>query len=608
MMMRVALRSSAPSLTHIRCAVGAVTVRPPSSSRPARCAATPVTASSHRALHVHPLRLARLGSSAAVSVANGIMSVEDDYFQRGVPSPLFCFADTVDLDDVFRAHDHVDPYAEVAGELTRINSTITQVLGSDHPMLERLASYFFDTGGKRIRPAILFLISRAMDAGERTDVTFGAAPPAGQAREDVTFGAAPPSGQAREDVAFGAAPQPGQAREDVSFGAAPPVGQTREESVEVNIPDLGVRPSHSTESPPSSTGTSMADFIFSPSAAAASALDAASTLVALAPKLSPLPLPPLPPLPTLPFEPFSYDASALARRTGGITESQRRLSEVIEMIHTASLLHDDVLDSAATRRNVPSLNAVFGNKLSILAGDFLLARASVSLARLRDPLVTESVSSIIEHLVKGEIMQLKPSLTCANASPTAAATTASPIPRSFFRPSSSAALTPEFRVDLSHYLTKSYYKTASMLAHGCRSAALLGAHSPRTQQLAEEYGKNLGLAFQIVDDLLDITSTSSMLGKPAFNDLASGVVTAPILFALEAFPQEVLPIIERRASKAGDKDVLYALLARSDAIVKTQRLAEECAAGALAAVMQFKPSRAQSALVGLVQKVLTREK
>jgi hypothetical protein len=90
-----------------------------------------------------------------------------------------------------------------------------------------------------------------------------------------------------------------------------------------------------------------------------------------------------------------------------VRASQMRLAEITEMIHTASLLHDDVIDGADTRRGIRSVNSVFGNKLAILAGDFLLARASICLARLRDVPVIETMSTIIEHLVKGEVMQMK---------------------------------------------------------------------------------------------------------------------------------------------------------------------------------------------------------
>lgn len=89
-----------------------------------------------------------------------------------------------------------------------------------------------------------------------------------------------------------------------------------------------------------------------------------------------------------------------------VLDSQKRLAEITEMIHTASLFHDDVIDEAETRRGMPSINKLYGNKMAVLAGDFLLARASISLARLRDVEVVELLSTVIEHLVKGEVCLL----------------------------------------------------------------------------------------------------------------------------------------------------------------------------------------------------------
>ena len=153
---------------------------------------------------------------------------------------------------------------------------------------------------------------------------------------------------------------------------------------------------------------------------------------------------------------------------------QRRLAEITELIHTASLLHDDVIDGADTRRGVGSVNHVFGNKLAILAGDFLLARASVCLARLRNIPCVELLSSVIEHLVKGEVMQMHATLR------------------------KEAGMRNAFDV----YLRKTYYKTGSLIANSCKGIAMLGAYPDDVTQAAYKYGLHLGMAFQLVDDML----------------------------------------------------------------------------------------------------------
>lgn len=162
---------------------------------------------------------------------------------------------------------------------------------------------------------------------------------------------------------------------------------------------------------------------------------------------------------------------------------QRRLAEITELIHTASLLHDDVIDSADTRRGVSSVNAVFGNKLAVLAGDFLLARASVCLARLRNVPVVELLSSVIEHLVKGEVMQMKQALRSEAAS----------------------------RAAFDMYLRKTYYKTGSLMANSCKAIALLGCYPDAVCDASFRYGMHLGIAFQLIDDLLGESSVPALV-------------------------------------------------------------------------------------------------
>lgn len=144
---------------------------------------------------------------------------------------------------------------------------------------------------------------------------------------------------------------------------------------------------------------------------------------------------------------------------------QQRIAEIAELIHVASLLHDDVIDGADTRRGRTALNHVLGNKVAILAGDFLLARASMTLASLKDSDVVTLMSQILEDLISGEILQA-----------TAAA----------------AALT-----SMEHYLRKTYLKTASLMANACEAAAVVSDAGDGARRAAHDFGKNLGLAFQV---------------------------------------------------------------------------------------------------------------
>ena len=217
-----------------------------------------------------------------------------------------------------------------------------------------------------------------------------------------------------------------------------------------------------------------------------------------------------------------------------ILPSQRRLAEITELIHTASLLHDDVIDHSISRRSAPSANIEFGNKMAVLAGDFLLGRASVALARLRDPEVTELLATVIANLVEGEFMQLK-NTARDETNPTWTEDT------------------------LSYYLQKTYLKSASLISKSCRAAAILGGSAPEVVEAAYLYGRNLGLAFQLVDDMLDYTISGEELGKPAGADLELGLATAPLLFAWKE-NGSLGRLVGRKFSEEGDVQRVSSIL------------------------------------------------
>eukprot|EP00599_Poterioochromonas_sp_BG-1_P017712 CAMPEP_0173166424 /NCGR_PEP_ID=MMETSP1105-20130129/21999_1 /TAXON_ID=2985 /ORGANISM="Ochromonas sp., Strain BG-1" /LENGTH=426 /DNA_ID=CAMNT_0014087651 /DNA_START=104 /DNA_END=1385 /DNA_ORIENTATION=- len=234
---------------------------------------------------------------------------------------------------------------------------------------------------------------------------------------------------------------------------------------------------------------------------------------------------------------------------------------------------DDVIDKATTRRNMSTVNQVFGNKLAILGGDFLLSRASVSLARLRNLEVVELLSTVIEHLVKGEIMQMKGSSTGRSA--------------------------------LEYYLRKNFYKTASLMGHSCLAAAVLGGYNEDLRRAAYLYGTYVGQAFQLIDDALDFEGSTQVLGKAPLADLRSGLATAPTLFAAEEYPI-LLTLISRKFESPGDVDEALALVQKSSGLKKCRDLAQVHAERAIEAIQVFPPSLARDSLVGLACKVVTR--
>lgn len=256
-----------------------------------------------------------------------------------------------------------------------------------------------------------------------------------------------------------------------------------------------------------------------------------------------------------------------------ITPRHRRLAEITEMIHTASLVHDDVVDEAELRRQVPTVNSLFGNRIAVLAGDFLFAQSSWYLANLDNLEVVKLLSEVIRDFAEGEIQQ---GLSCFDTS-----------------------------LSMDDYLQKSYYKTASLIANSAKAAGVLSSVSPEVSEKLYSYGRNLGLAFQIVDDILDFTSPTEVLGKPAASDLASGNLTAPVLYALQEKPH-LEGLIEREFSQEGDLEKALDLVISSDGIERARQLASYHGKLALQFLDCLKSSPSSMALADLINYVLSR--
>lgn len=259
-----------------------------------------------------------------------------------------------------------------------------------------------------------------------------------------------------------------------------------------------------------------------------------------------------------------------------LPEAQRRLAEIAEVIHTSSLFHDDVIDGSDTRRGKATVHTVFGNKMAILAGDYLLARASIALARLRNVDVVETMSTIIEHLVRGEVMQMK-----------------------------GTSATKEGNERMVYYLRKNYYKTASLMANSCRSTALLAEGTPEIVAAAYKYGKHVGMAFQLVDDVLDFEGSLASMGKPALADLKAGLATAPVLFASETYP-ELGVMMDRKFKEEGDVERARQLVFDSDGMERTKQLARVHAELAMDAVLELEGGLHRDSLINLAYKVVSR--
>ncbi|EFX81006.1 hypothetical protein DAPPUDRAFT_303672 [Daphnia pulex] len=265
----------------------------------------------------------------------------------------------------------------------------------------------------------------------------------------------------------------------------------------------------------------------------------------------------------------------LDQNTPYVLQKQKKIAQIAEMIHTASLVHDDVIDVADSRRSRPSVNIVWGQRKSIIAGDFILAMASKMLARLQNKQVIILLSQVLADLVQGEFMQL------------------------------GARENKDER--FAHYSEKTFKKTASLIAYSCQAVSVLSGADSTLQAVAFQYGRQIGMAFQLVDDLLDFIATSAQLGKPVAADLRLGLATAPVLFAAQKF-SELNPLILRRFQEPGDAETAFRLVLRSDGLQRTKDLAHQYCNDAVTQIAQLTPSPYQQALVTLAHQLLHRMK
>jgi all-trans-nonaprenyl-diphosphate synthase len=271
---------------------------------------------------------------------------------------------------------------------------------------------------------------------------------------------------------------------------------------------------------------------------------------------------------------------------GPQTEAQRQhtveVAAVAEMIHVATLLHDDVIDASELRRGKPTVRSKWGNKVSVLSGDYLLAQASLKLSQLGNVRLVSIFSHVLADLCDGEVEQMH----------------------------TSYSLDPSWK----SYHKKTIGKTASLFSAGCESAGVINGLPEAQIQALKTYGRNFGIAFQIVDDLLDYTATEEEMGKPVLDDLRNGLLTAPILLALES---ERLNEGERLTLKTSVESLftdpseetiatIQDLLARCQAVEETRQLAFRYMQEAKQALDFVSPSREKQALMTIVDYITER--
>lgn len=256
-----------------------------------------------------------------------------------------------------------------------------------------------------------------------------------------------------------------------------------------------------------------------------------------------------------------------------------RLGAVVELIHTATLIHDDVIDGAAIRRGRPSPNARWGNPMTVLAGDWLYMQSFRIALEERNFRILDILIGLTKQMVEGELIQLTQV--------------------------GDATIREDEAIDLA------FRKTACLFSGCTRLAAVLGDWDEEREKRLAEYGKCAGLAFQIVDDLLDFTSSPDKLGKPVVSDLKEGKVTLPLIYTLaRCAPAErvALECVAREKGFAAiSPEEIVALMQRYGALEETRRKAMEFARQAQACLESFPSSSYKEALLALPELFVNRE-
>lgn len=240
--------------------------------------------------------------------------------------------------------------------------------------------------------------------------------------------------------------------------------------------------------------------------------------------------------------------SKLVLNIAGESEESVQLCAIIEMIQSASLLHDDVIDNATTRRSRPSINALFGDKNAIMLGDVLYSKAFSILSTFKDsyPMVVSIVADSVTTLAIGEMEDV--------------------------------ALSESFNSDEKKYLAMITHKTAALIEATAYAAAFLAGKNSEDAKKFQIYGRNLGIAFQIIDDVLDVVSDSKTLGKPALSDFREGKTTLPYIYLYQSLGQKERAFLQECFKKELDvasQQWILEHLKESGAVAKSIALAKE---------------------------------
>lgn len=262
---------------------------------------------------------------------------------------------------------------------------------------------------------------------------------------------------------------------------------------------------------------------------------------------------------------------------GPVRKEHHELAAVIEFIHTATLLHDDVVDQSTKRRNHKTANTIFGNAASVLVGDFIYSRAFQMMVKINHMKVMEVLANTTNTIAEGEVLQL---LNIHNAS-----------------------------IEDEDYLKVVYYKTAKLFESAAELGAIIGDADDNDIKVLAQFGKHMGIAFQLIDDVLDLSGNPEEIGKNLGDDLAEGKPTLPLLYAMKKGSDEQKNIIRAAIENGGLTELESVLNAvkETKALEYVRELAKEEIEKGEKLIQHITSSVYKDALLALTQFVTTRD-
>jgi len=254
------------------------------------------------------------------------------------------------------------------------------------------------------------------------------------------------------------------------------------------------------------------------------------------------------------------------------------LAASIEMLHTASLIHDDIVDEADTRRKLPTIRATFGNNVAVYAGDYLFVTCFKLMADYASSMNSLQVNSrSMEKILSGELGQMNDHYN--------------------------------FDVTIEEYLENISGKTAELFALSCSVGAFESGASKKFAKQAYDIGQEIGLAFQIIDDILDYTQSSQSIGKPVLEDVRQGIYSLPLIYALQEQRAALLPLLAKKDEMTAEDTLqVYDIVHRCQGVEKAQQLAEKYTQKALKNIQKL-PNNSQQTkktLLAITEKILNR--